>query len=95
MNEPIKVRPSFNPPFEAMQLTHGNVKEFCAWVAKHGQGPSSYVGPNPVNLEHIWVGRTGTDRDTRVHTGDWCVMSSHGPYAMSETSFNQHYVRVS
>jgi hypothetical protein len=98
MNEPIKVRPAQTPPSEAMQFTSENRDAFLAWADRRF-GVSGHTfrldGHGVVQEGFVWLGRTGTDRDTKISLNEWCVSGSFFPHVMNEERFRQHYVRVS
>lgn len=99
MNEPIKVRPALVPPSEAMQFTYENREAFVAWADRRfgvsSQPMFAWDDDGRVVDGHLWIGRTGTDRDTRVLLKEWCVSGAFFPHVMDEKRFREHYVRVS
>lgn len=94
----IHVRFRHQAPFEAMQFTHENWREFVNWASPRF-GVSSYprfMFDDDRNLVggFVWLGRRGDDRDRRVELGEWCVDTRNGLYVLTPSGFEKWYERV-
>ena len=97
MKEPVTVKLRETPTFHAMKFTYENRDEFFEWAQRvfGVSGHRFVINDAGVVLEgHVWLGRGGDDRDTRVHLNEWVVASGWGARSMSESSFQQFYETV-
>jgi hypothetical protein len=93
----ITVRPK-TIKWQAMQFRADNASEFLNWADKTFGISSSpmYAWDDDNNIVdgHVWLGRRGDDRDTRVMLNEWVVQGALGPLTYSAERFEEHYEEV-
>lgn len=83
---------------EAMQFTYENRDEFFEWAQRHfGVSGHRFVindDTGEVLEGHVWLGRRGDDRDTKVQLGHWAVEGTFGAVSIPDDQFHLVYQAV-
>lgn len=83
---------------EAMQFTYENREEFLEWATRVfgvSSRPMFLLNDAEEVVEgHVWLGRRGDDRDTKISLNHWAVEGHYGAMSIPDDQFHDVYQAV-